>query len=63
MNHRKIFYLLLIPFMFSGCAATVKVEAPEKPIEINMNVNIKHEIRIKVEKDIDNLITNNKGLF
>ena len=46
-----------------GCAPTVKVEAPDKPIEINMNVKIEHEIRLKVEKDVDELLSENKGLF
>jgi YnbE-like lipoprotein len=46
-----------------GCSPTVRLEAPEKPIEITMNVKIEHEIRLKVEKDVDELITSNKGLF
>jgi type IV pilus biogenesis protein CpaD/CtpE len=47
----------------AGCTPTVKVEVPDKPIEINMNVKIEHEIRLKVERDVDELITKNKGLF
>ena len=47
----------------TGCTPTVKVEAPEKPIEINMHVKIEHEIRVKVEKDIDELLTQQPGLF
>ena len=31
-----------------GCTPTVKVSADE-PITINLNVNIKHEIRIKID--------------
>lgn len=50
-------------FYLMGCSPTVRLEAPEKPIEITMNVKIEHEIRLKVEKDVDALITNNKGLF
>ena len=46
-----------------GCSPSVRLEAPEKPIEINMNVKIDHEIRLKVERDVDDLITSNKGLF
>ena len=40
----------------SACNPTVKVEAPDKPIEINMNINIKHEILIKVEKQVEDLL-------
>ena len=40
----------------TACTPTVKVEAPDKPIEINMNINIKHEILIKVEKQVEELL-------
>ena len=50
-------------FLTGGCAPTVKVEAPEEPIEINLNVKIEHEIRVKVEKDIDELLSENEDLF
>jgi hypothetical protein len=33
----------------------VQVEAPKEPIVINMNVKIEHEIRVKVDKDLDEL--------
>jgi hypothetical protein len=46
-----------------GCSPTVRVEAPDKPIEINMNIKIQHEIRVKVEKDIDQMLRQNKELF
>ncbi len=49
---------ILVVFLFIGaaCTPTVKVEAPDKPIEINMNINIKHEILIKVEKQVEELL-------
>lgn len=46
-----------------ACSPTVKLQAPDKPIEINMNVNIKHEILLKVEKDVQQLFQSDKGLF
>jgi hypothetical protein len=46
-----------------GCTPSVKFEAPDKPIEINMNIKIEHEIRLKIEKDVDDLMSNQKGLF
>lgn len=46
-----------------GCTPSVKFEAPDKPIEINMNIKIEHEIRLKIEKDVDELIANQKELF
>ena len=46
-----------------GCSPRVAVEVPDKPITINLNVKIDHEVRIKVEKDLDNLIGKDKNLF
>jgi len=39
----------------SGCSPKVQVEAPKEPIVINMNVKIEHEIRVKVDKDLDDV--------
>jgi hypothetical protein len=46
-----------------GACATVKVEAPDKPIEINLNVNIKQEVLIKMDKELQDLIANNPDIF
>ncbi|ABO24033.1 Lipoprotein [Shewanella loihica] len=48
--------------LMGGCTPTVKIEPPEKPIVINLNVKIEHEIKIKVDKELDELI-NNDELF
>jgi type IV pilus biogenesis protein CpaD/CtpE len=55
--------MVLIAVLLSGCASTLKVEPPEEPIQINLNVKIDHEIRVKVEKDIDELLSENEELF
>lgn len=55
--------LLICAGYLAACSPSVKLEAPDKPIEINMNVKIEHEIRLKVEKDVDELISSQKGLF
>jgi hypothetical protein len=47
----------------AACQPTVKVEAPDKPIEINLNVKIQQEVRIKVEKDVESLLSSNDDLF
>ncbi|MEQ9518512.1 MAG: YnbE family lipoprotein [Parvibaculum sp.] len=49
--------------VLSGCQPTVKIEAPDKPIEINLNVRIEQEVRIKVDRDLDNLLASNPDLF
>lgn len=45
-----------------GCTPTVKVAADE-PITINLNVNIQHEIRVRVEKDLEEVLSKDSGLF
>ncbi|MDX2428502.1 MAG: YnbE family lipoprotein [Xanthomonadales bacterium] len=52
----RLLVLVAIIFLGGACTPTVKVEAPDKPIEINMNINIKHEILIKVEKQVEELL-------
>ena len=49
--------------LLAACTPTVKVEAPDKPIEINMNINIKHEILIKVEKEVAEMFEEEDDLF
>ena len=47
----------------AACQPTVKVEAPDKPIVINMNVKIEQEVRVKLEKDVEQLLNKNEELF
>jgi len=47
----------------AACSPTIKVQAPDKPIEINLNVKIEQEIRIKVDRELDDLFANNPDLF
>jgi len=46
-----------------GCQPTVKVEAPKEPITINLNVKIEHEIRVKVDRELEELFAQEEGLF
>ena len=44
----------------AGCSPKVQLEAPKEPIVINMNVKIEHEIRIRVDKDLDQVFANDE---
>jgi hypothetical protein len=46
--------------MLAGC---VSVKAPDKPIEINLNINVKQEVVVSLKQDAQDLITNNPELF
>ena len=45
------------------CTPKVAVEPPKEPIVINMNIKIDHEIRVKVDKDLDEAIASDKEIF
>ncbi|MGE3301808.1 MAG: YnbE family lipoprotein [Hyphomonadaceae bacterium] len=47
----------------AACAACVQVRAPDKPIEINLNVNIKQEVVVRLERDVQDLVKSNPGVF
>lgn len=54
---------LIAPAVIAAGCATVQVRAPDKPIEINLNVKIDQEIRVKLDKDAEALIKNNPDIF
>lgn len=62
MSRTGILALMTI-FALAGCTPTVQVAAPDKPIEINLNVKIEHEIRVKVDKELDPLFEEDSELF
>ena len=59
---RRMKFLLAAPVALSsvGC---VSVSAPEKPIEINLNINIRQEVVVRLQQDVRDLIKENPGVF
>jgi len=47
----------------AGCTPRVAIEAPKEPITINMNIKIEHEIRVKVDKDLDKVFADKEDIF
>jgi hypothetical protein len=55
---------------FTGClcvtgalAACIQVRAPDKPIEINLNVKVQQEVVVRLQQDAKDLIKSNPELF
>jgi len=46
--------------LLCGC---ITVKAPDKPIEINLNVKVQQEVVVRLQKDAQDLIQNNPELF
>jgi hypothetical protein len=47
----------------AGLAGCVSVAAPERPIEINLNITIRQEVVVRLQRDAQQLIQNNPGVF
>ena len=47
----------------AGLTGCVQVSAPEKPIEINLNINIRQEVVVRLQQDVRELIKENPGVF
>jgi hypothetical protein len=56
-------FLIVLLSSLAGCNPTVKIEAPDKPIEINLNVKIEHEIRLQIDKELAGLFDEDSDVF
>ena len=50
----------LLATPLGGC---ISVKAPEKPIEINLNVTIRQEVLVRRQRDVEQLINQNPQAF
>lgn len=55
-------YLITAALLLAACTPTVNV-GTDKPIEINMNVNIEHRVKVEIERDVQTAIKQNKDIF
>jgi hypothetical protein len=49
--------------VLGGCTPRVEVAPSDKPITINLNVKIDHEIRVKVDQELSAVLAEKNGLF
>jgi hypothetical protein len=51
--------------LIGGAAVTgcVQIETPDKPIEINLNINIRQEVVYRLDGDAKKLIEQNSEIF
>ena len=47
----------------AGLSGCVSVSAPERPIEINLNITIRQEVVVRLQRDAQELIQSNPGVF
>ncbi|KQN71096.1 hypothetical protein ASE90_16505 [Sphingomonas sp. Leaf67] len=62
---RTVTMLRFLTIGAASCAATgcVNVSAPDKPIVINLNINITQEVVYRLDGEAKTLIQDNPGIF
>jgi hypothetical protein len=55
--------LLAAAALSAPLASCISVKAPDKPIDINLNVTIKQEVLVRLQKDVETLINQNPQAF
>jgi hypothetical protein len=64
MTHRRTIFIVagvaLAAFPLSSC---ISVKTPEKPIEVNLNVTIRQEVVVRLQRDVEQLINQNPQAF
>jgi hypothetical protein len=58
----KLLTAVLTVFIMSACTHKVEVSAKE-PITINLNLKIDHEIKVKVDKELDDIFSEESDIF
>ena len=55
---------MLLGALFSApLSSCISVKAPDKPIEINLNVTIRQEVLVRLQRDVEQLINQNPQTF
>jgi hypothetical protein len=55
--------LLAAAALTTPLGACISVKAPDKPIEINLNVTIRQEVLVRLQRDVEQLINQNPQAF
>ena len=63
MSRAHLPHCILLSLALAACTPTVRLEAPQEPIVINLNVKIEQEVRVKVDRELEDTISRNQDLF
>ena len=53
----------LLGLLIASCQPTVKVQAPQEPITINLNIKLDADVRLKIEEKAEEDIEENPDIF
>ena len=62
-NSMRTILFSLVAVGVTACTPTIAVKAPDKPLEINLNIKVDHNITVRVDKQLESVIKNNEDIF
>ncbi|KGB51420.1 MULTISPECIES: YnbE family lipoprotein [unclassified Sphingopyxis] len=60
---RHVAVMIGAPTLMGALTGCVQIETPDKPIEINLNINIRQEVVYRLDGDAKKLIEQNSEIF
>jgi hypothetical protein len=63
MNASTALRLAAAAALLPGLSSCISVKTPDKPIEINLNVTIRQEVLVRLQRDVEQLINQNPEAF
>ncbi|HVF36363.1 MAG TPA: YnbE family lipoprotein [Sphingomicrobium sp.] len=63
MTRTRILHAALGTALALPLAGCISVSPPDKPIEINLNVTIRQEVLVRLQRDVEQLIQQNPQAF
>ncbi|GHD59601.1 YnbE family lipoprotein [Thalassobaculum fulvum] len=63
VSGQRLLAIAGVALAVAACEPRVALEAPKEPITINLNIKIEQEVRIKVERDLEELFKTDKKIF
>lgn len=63
LNSKRIAALLCVTAATTALTGCITVRPPDKPIEINLTVDIRQEVLVRLQRDVEQLINQNPQAF
>ncbi|MGK9234409.1 YnbE family lipoprotein [Inquilinus limosus] len=50
---------LCLTVLLGACSPVIRVEPPDKPIEINLNVRVEQDVKVQVDRELEKVVGKN----
>ncbi|MGO1077337.1 YnbE family lipoprotein [Inquilinus sp. CA228] len=50
---------LCLAALLGACSPVIRVEAPDKPIEINLNIKVEQDVKVQVDRELQKVVGKN----